>query len=51
VTALRCAVALGLCGVPIAASAQTPLAGTWHGVVTINGMRCTFDRVTFRRVR
>ena len=30
---------------PLASSAQDPFAGRWHGVASVNGMSCTFDRV------
>jgi hypothetical protein len=36
---------LALAAVPLAAAGQDPLAGTWHGSVTMNGMACTFDLV------
>lgn len=31
--------------VPVAGSAQGPFVGRWHGVASVNGMSCTFDRV------
>ena len=39
------AVVLAVAALPLASAAQSTLAGTWHGVAAVNGMRCTFDRV------
>jgi hypothetical protein len=46
-TALGFAVILMLAGwsTPPASSALSPMVGSWHGVATLNGMSCTFDRV------